>query len=70
MLQFPAAEGVDLRVLPEERPALGEWALTVTRLEVRVGLKTTHCFSCFLQLLRSRITSPFPSGVEATHQYM
>ena len=53
MLQFPAAEGVDLRVLPEERPALGEWALTVTRLEVRVGLKTTHCFSCFLQLLRS-----------------
>ena len=31
MWQVPLTVGEDLRVVPEERHALGEWALTVTR---------------------------------------
>ena len=29
--QVPVTEGGDQRVVPEERPALGEWALKINR---------------------------------------
>ena len=35
--------GVDPRVLPEERPLPGEWALTIIRSEAGSGPNTTHC---------------------------
>lgn len=38
--QVPVTEGGDQRVVPEERPALGEWALKIT-------------IPLFLQLIRS-----------------
>ena len=37
MLQAPVTVGVDLRMVPDERPAPGEWALTITRSEAGNG---------------------------------
>ena len=48
--QVPVTEGGDQRVVPEERPALGEWADSIIG---GGGPKTTHCIPLFLQLIRS-----------------
>ena len=42
MWQVPLTVGEDLRVVPEERHALGEWALTITRSEVGGGPNTLY----------------------------
>ena len=55
MWQVPLTVGEDLRVVPEERHALGEWALTITR-EVGGGPNTTHCIPCFFTV--TKITRP------------
>ena len=48
--------GEDLRVVPEERHALGEWALTITRSEVGGGPNTTHCIPFFFTV--TKLTRP------------
>ena len=56
MWQVPLTVGEDLRVVPEERHALGEWALTITRSEVGGGPNTTHCIPCFFTV--TKLTRP------------
>ena len=50
MSQVPVAVGGDQGLIPEERPALGEWALTITLLEkksrVIIKPRIVPCFFC------------------------
>ena len=44
MLQVLVTKGRDQRVVPEERPALGEWTLTITQISEKGDLAEEFCF--------------------------
>ena len=53
MWQVPVTEGGDQRLVPEERPALGEWAFKIIRSQVGGGPKTTRGIPLFRHLVKS-----------------